>query len=174
MYSFPLWRQAPFIALLIVVLVIAYAPATTQGTTTVRFSALRASNLVTHIYVQVSSAQAHVEGFPNSTGWTSFTQAFPIVDMVSGSNQSISGIIASSTVHSGRFDELRIFFTNSTVVADGTRTSVAAPAPIDLKPNIAVSPNGTTDVLILVAIDYTSLFANPPTLSFTVIQTSIV
>lgn len=174
MYSFPLWRQAPFIALLIVVLVITYAPATTQGTTTVRFSALRTSNIVTHIYIQVSSAQAHVAGFPNSTGWTSFTQPFPIVDMVSPSNQSISQLIASSTVHSGRFDELRIFFTNSTVVIGGTRTSLAAPAPIDLRPNIHVSPNGTTDVLIVVALDYTGLFANPPNLSFTVILTSIL
>lgn len=174
MYSFPVWRQAPFIGLLIVVLVITYAPATTQGTTTVRLSSLRASSVVTHVYVQVSSAQAHADGFPNSTGWTSFAQPFPLIDMVSPSNQSISQIIASSTVHSGRFDELRIFFTNSTVVIGGTRTSLAAPAPVDLRPTIAVSPNGTTDVLIVVALDYTGLFANPPTLSFTVTQTSIV
>lgn len=174
MYSFPLWRQAPFIALLVVVLVVTYAPATAQGTTTVRFSALGAGSVVTHIYVQVSSTQAHVDGFPNSTGWTSFAQPFPIIDLVSPTNQSISQIIASSTVHSGRFDELRIFFTNSTVVIGGTRTSLAAPAPIDLKPTIPVSPNGTTDALIVVALDYTGLFANPPTLSFTVIHTSIV
>src|SRR6266571_1729923 len=66
MYSFPAWRRAPFIALLIIIFVIAYAPATTQGTATVRLAALVSPSNVSHMYVSLSSIQVNRVDTPDN------------------------------------------------------------------------------------------------------------
>ena len=174
MYAFPVWRRAPFMAILIAVIVIAYAPATTQGTTTVRLAALSAHSAVTHIYVQVSSLEIHTAGLPNSTGWTTISHSFPIIDLLSHVNQSLSQTISSATVHSGRYDAVKIFFTNSTLVIAGARTPVGAPPGIDVNSTLLVSPNGTSDLLLVVAFDYAAFFTASPSLSFILVRTSTV
>jgi hypothetical protein len=174
MYGFPVWRRAPFMAILIAVIVIAYAPATTQGTATLRLASLSAPSAVTHIYVQVSSVEIHLAGLPNGTGWTTITRSFPIVDLLSSVNQSLSQTISSATVHSGRYDSVRIFFTNSTLVISGIRTSVGAPPAIDVNPTLLVPPSETSDLLLVVAFDYAAFFSSSPSLSFVLIRTSTV
>jgi Domain of unknown function (DUF4382) len=174
MYAFPVWRRAPFVVILIAVIVIAYAPATTQGTTTLRLASLSAPSAVTHIYVQVSSVEMHPAGLPNSTGWTTITQPFPIIDLLSPVNQSLSQTISSVTIHSGRYDSVRVFFTNSTLVISGMRTPVGAPPAIDVNSTLLVSPNGTSDLLLVVAFDYAAFFTSSPSLTFVLIRTSTV
>jgi hypothetical protein len=170
MYSLPIWRRAPFIALLIVVIIISYAPATTQGTATVRLTALSAPSIVSHIYVEVSSMELHEQGYPNSTGWVMLSQSFPIIDLLASANQSPSQAIASASIHSGRYDTVKILFTNSTILIDGVRTPVAAPSLLSLSLTFPLSPNGNGDLLLVVAFDYAAIFASPPLLSFALIR----
>jgi hypothetical protein len=174
MYSFPVSRRAPFIALLIITLVIAYAPATTRGTATVRLAALSTPSAVSDIFVRISSLELHQEGFPNSTGWSTISQPFPLVDLLSRTNQSLSQTIGSATIHSGRYDTLKIFFTNSTVVISGTRIAVGAPSPLEVNATLLVSPNGVGDLLLVVAFDYAAIFATAPSLTFIVVRISSV
>jgi hypothetical protein len=161
-------------ALLIIIVVIAYAPATTQGTATVRLAALSAPSTVSHIYVEVSSIELHQEGFPNSTGWTTFSQSFPVIDLLSRVNQSLSQTIGSATIHSGRYDNVRIFFTNSTLIINGVKTQVGAPTALEVSTTFLVSPSGTGDLLLVVAFDYAALFGTSPSLTFNVIRVSTV
>jgi hypothetical protein len=174
MYSFPLWRRAPFIALLVIVMVIAYAPSTTEGTATVRLAALSVPSIVGHIYVQVSSIELHSQGFPNSTGWTTMSKSFPIIDLLSPANRSLSQTIGSVTVHSGRYDALTIIFTNSTLIVNGAKTSVAAPPSLNVNATMLVSPNGIGDILLVIGFDYAEIIANSPSLSFILIRVSSV
>jgi hypothetical protein len=174
MYSFPLWRRAPFIALLVIVMVIVYAPATAQGTATVRIAALSVPSIVGHIYIQVSSIELHSQGFPNSTGWTRISNSFPIIDLLSPANQSLSQTIGSATVHSGRYDALRIFFTNSTLIVNGAKTPVGAPPSLDVNATMLVSPNGIGDLLLVVGFDYAEIIATSPSLIFILIRVSSV
>jgi Domain of unknown function (DUF4382) len=170
MYSFPVWRRAPFIAVLLIILVIAYAPATTQGTATLRLATLSASSGISHIFVKVSTVVLHVEGLPNSTGWTTLSQSFPVIDLLSRVNQTLSQTIGSGTIHSGRYDAVRVLFTNATMVIDGARTSLSAPSPLNLNATMLVYPNGISDLLVVVAFDYTTLFAATPSLTFIVVR----
>lgn len=174
MYSLSVWRRAPFIALLVVVVVIAYAPATTQGTATVRLAALSTPSIVSHIFVQVSNMELHSQGFPNSTGWITISKSFPIIDLLSATNQSLSQTIGSATVHTGRYDALRIFFTNATLIVNGARTPVAAPPSLDVNATMLVPPNGIHDLLLVVAFDYAAIIATSPSLVFTLIRVSFV
>src|SRR5438094_67066 len=116
MYSFPAWRRAPFIALLIIIFVIAYAPATTQGTATVRLSALISPSNISHLYISVSSIQLHREGFLN---WTTISQSFPVIDLLSPTSQSTPQTITSASVPSDRYDSMKIIYSNSTVLISG-------------------------------------------------------
>jgi uncharacterized protein DUF4382 len=170
MYSFPIWRKAPFIALLIVVIILSYAPATTQGTATVRLTALFAPSTISHIYVEVSSMELHHQGLANTTGWVTISQSFPVIDLLASTNQSPSQAIASAIIHSGRYDVVKIFFTNSTIVIDGVRIPIAAPSLLNLSVTLPISPNGNGDLLLVIAFDYAAFFASPPSLSFALIR----
>jgi hypothetical protein len=170
MYAFPIWRRAPFIALLVIVMVVTYAPATTEGTATVRLAALSAPSIVSHIYVEVSSMELHQQGYSNSTGWVILSHSFPIIDLLASANQSPSQAIDSASIHSGRYDGVKIFFTNSTIVVDGVRTPVAAPSLLSLSVTFPLSPNGNGDLLLVVAFDYAAFFASPPSLSLALIR----
>ncbi len=169
-----MWRRLPFIGLLIVIFVISYAPATTEGTATVRLADLSAPSIVSHIYIEVSSIEFHREGFP-STGWVTISQSFPVVDLLSPANQSVAHTISSASIHSGRYDSMRIFFTNSTVVISGVNppeVPVAAPPSLVVNATLLVSPNGIGDLLLVVAFDYASLLSTTPSLSFVLVRIS--
>lgn len=172
MYPFPVWRRAPFLALLIVILVIAYAPSTARGTSTFRLAALSSPSAVSHIYVRLSSLDLHGQGYPNGTGWTTLNGPFPVIDLLSQTNQSLSQTISSATIHSGRYDLERIFFTNATIVVGSTRIPVAAPPALQISSTLPVSPNGVSDLLIIVSFDYAAIFASSPSLTFTPVKVS--
>lgn len=177
MYSYPSWRRVPFIALLLVAIVLNYAPATTQGTATVRLVTLSAPSVITHIYLRLSSVQFHQLGYLNSSGWTTISQAFPIVDLLSPANQAMPPIITSAQIHSTSYDSIRLSFTNSTATISGKQTSLAAPSPLLANMTLPVPPNGFGDLQIIVAFDYSQLFPTQPTqpvLSFVLIRVSSV
>ena len=172
MYAYPIWRRAPFIALLIVIVVISYSPAITEGTSTIRLAAVFTPSLVNHVYVQAASVSLHRQGFLNDTGWTTLSQSFPVIDLLSSTGPSLASTVSTATIHSGRYDMVRIFFANSTIVIGGAKTPVAAPSPLELNLTILVAPNGISDLLLLVAFDYAAFFASTPSLSFVLVRAS--
>lgn len=165
-----------FVAVLLVVIVIAFAPAVTQGIATVRLSAISAPSVVSHIFLGVSSIQLHRVGYllSNNSSWTFITQSLPTIDILAPTSQILPQTLTSASVPSGRYDAIKIVFTNSTVILAGQTKGVAAPQPIQGNMTLPISPNGIGDVLLTVQFDYATLFAIDPSLSFTLVQVSAV
>lgn len=164
-------------AILLVAIVLNYAPATAQGTATVRLATLSAPSIVSHLYIQLSSLQLHQLGYLNSSGWTAVSQAFPVVDLLSPSNQAMPPIVTSSPIHSTTYDSIRLSFTNSTATIYGKQISLAAPPQLAANMTLRVPPNGTGDLQIIVAFDYAQLFptqSTQPVLTFVLIRVSTV
>jgi hypothetical protein len=174
MYGFPVWRRLPFIGVLALIFLISYAPATTQGTATVRLSALSAPSVIRHVFVRVSMIEMHREGYPSGIGWTNVSQSFPVVDLLSPTSQPVAQTISSASVHSGRYDAVRILFTNATLVIAGVRAPapLSPPSPLHVNATLLVSPSGVGDLLLVVGFDYESLLSTTPSLSFVLVGTS--
>ena len=49
---------------------------------------------------------------------------------------------------------------------------VAAPPALDANMTMLVAPNGNGDLLLIVAFDYATLFADTPSLSFILVSTT--
>src|SRR5437016_14508136 len=81
-YPYAAWRRILFVAVLVVIIVIAFAPATTQWTIFLRFSSLSSSSAVNHIYVGFTQIALHQAGFVNSTGWIIVSHSFPKIDLL--------------------------------------------------------------------------------------------
>src|SRR6266571_1729922 len=92
----------------------------------------------------------------------------------SKSTASTPPTMISTSVHSGRYDSIKLFFTNSTVSVNGQNQAVAPPSPITANMTLLVAPNGIGDLLLVVAFDYASLYETPPSLSFVLISVSVV
>ena len=176
MYPFPAWRRIVFVAVLVVVIVIAFGPAVTQGTATIRLSAITAPSVVSHIYVGVSSIQLHKLGylFSNNSSWKFITQSISTVDLLAPGAQLLPQTLTSASVASGRYDAVKVVFSNSTLVLAGQNKAVSAPSPLLANMTLPISPNGIGDILIVVQFDYSTLFAIEPSLSFTLVRVSTV
>jgi hypothetical protein len=175
MYPYPLWRRVPFIAVLIAILAISYTPATTTGTATVRISAIATPSIISHLYTGATTIQLHHQGYANNEGWTNITQLFPTVDLLTSTNQTTAQTLITATVHSGRFDTIRILFANSSMVITGTTSGqqpIIAPSPLTVNATLLVSPDGTGDLDIVVAFDYSTLFSTPPALTLVLVRAS--
>ena len=174
MYPFPSWRRVTFIAVLVVIIVIAYAPAVTQGTATIRLAAISAPSVVTHIYIGISSIQLHREALPFSSNnsWAIVSQSYPTIDLLAQSGQAIPAAITSAPIASGRYDAIRISFTNSTLTISGQNKPVAAPTGLEANLTMNVAPNGIGNILLVVAFDYSEFFQSQPSLSFILVQAS--
>jgi uncharacterized protein DUF4382 len=171
-YPYAASRRILFVAILVVIIVIAFAPATTQGTVLLRFSALTSFSVVSHIYVGFTQIALHQAGYLNSSGWVIISQNFPNIDLLS--NQTIPPTVASAPIHSGRYDQIRLVFSNSTVVIAGRSVPVPAPPLLSSNMTLPISPSGIGDVLLIVAFDYSALFSSQPSLSFVLIRASAV
>jgi uncharacterized protein DUF4382 len=176
MYPFPAWRRVVFVAVLVVVIVIAFAPAVTQGTATIRLSAITAPSVLSHIYVGISSIQLHKVGylFSNNVSWTFITQSHPTIDLLAPGAQLLPQTVTSASVPSGRYDAIKVVFANSTVILAGQNKAVPAPQPIQSNMTLPISPNGIGDILLVVQFDYSTLFAIQPSLTFTLVRVSTV
>src|SRR2546427_1339702 len=169
-YPYAAWRRILFVAVLVVIIVIAFAPATTQGTMLLRFSSLTSSSVVSHIYIGFTQIALHQTGYLNSSGWVIISQRFPTIDLLS--SQTIPPTVTSAPIHSGRYDQIRVTFSNSTIVIAGRPIPIAAPPILSSNVTLPVSPSGIGDILLVVAFDYSTLFSTPPSLSFVLIRTS--
>ena len=174
MYPVPAWRRVLFVAILLIVIVIAFAPSTTRGTVTVRLYSFSTPSLVGHVYLGLSRVQFHEIGLPNSTGWVSISQAFPTFDLVSTNGQISPQTILSSQIHSGRYDAMIFTFTNSTMVIAGRAVPLPPPSSLLANMTVPVPPNGIGDVLLVVSFDYSALFASQPLVSLALTQVSTV
>ncbi len=160
-------------AVLVIVIVVAFAPSVSHGTVTLRLYGSSARSVVNHVYVSFMKVELHEAGLPSANGWVTITRSLSHVDLVS-SNQTTPQTVTSANVHSGRYDGIMITFSNSTLVIAGRPVPVSAPPVVKANFTLPVPPNSTGDVFLVLDFDYSSLFANPPTLSLTVLQVSAV
>jgi hypothetical protein len=171
-YPYAAWRRILFVAILVVIIVIGLAPATTQGRVVVRFSSLASSTVISHVFIGFTQIALHQTGYLNSSGWVIISQSFPILDL--SSNQTIPPSATSTTIHSGRYDQVRVAFSNSTLVRGGLRLAMSAPPMLSANVTLPVPPNGIADILLIVGFDYSTLFSTPPSLTLVLMRVSIV
>jgi uncharacterized protein DUF4382 len=174
MYLYPGWRRVLFVAVLVVVLVIALAPSITQGTLKVHIYALTAPGVINHLYVKFSSLQLHTNGFGPGAGWVSINETTPTIDLIPVPSQFLPQIVASAQITSGRYDSIRLFMTNSTALIGTTHVSLSNTPTLSANFTLPIPPNGFGDVLLLVSFDDSLVFANRAALSIQVVQASIV
>jgi uncharacterized protein DUF4382 len=163
-----------FVAVLVVVLVIALAPSITQGTIKVHIYGLTSPGVIEHLYIKFTSLQFHTPGFGFSAGWVSVNETTPTIDLIPMATQFVPQIVASAQITSGRYDAIRLFMTNSTALIGTTHVSLSNTPTLRANFTLPIPPNGFGDVLLLVSFDYSLVFANPATLSIQVVQTSVV
>jgi len=173
-YRFPYWRRLFFVAALLIILVLTLAPSVTKGNINVRVYALIPRGAVTHFLASFSDIQLHTAGLPESSGWLKVGQGSvrPNVDLIPQSDQLVPGTILSASITSGRYDSIRMTFSNSTLVLDsGQKASVpAATPPLSANTIVSVPPNGNGDVLFILSLDYSLLISTSPSISANIAQ----
>ena len=174
MYPYPGWRRVIFVAVLVVVLVVALAPSITQGTIKVHIYGLSAPGGIDHLYIKFMSLQFHTYGFGTSTGWVNVNETTPIIDLIPAPSQFLPQIAASAQITSGRYDSIRLNMTNSTAVIGATHVSLSNTPTLSANFTLPVPPNGFGDVLLVVSFDDSLVLANPATLSIQIVGTSVV
>ena len=176
MYAYPGWRRVIFVAVLVVVLVIALAPSITQGTIKVHIYGLTAPGVIDHLYIKFTVLQFHVYGFAfgSSAGWVNVTETTPAIDLIPTPTQFLPQIVASAQITSGRYDAIRMLMTNSTAMIGGTHVSLSNTPTLNANFTLPIPPNGFGDVLLLVSFDDSLVLTNPAALSIQVVQTSVV
>jgi hypothetical protein len=163
-----------FVAVLVVVLVIALAPSITQGTVKVHIFGLTASGGIDHLYVKFTLLQFHTYGFGFSRGWVNVSQTTPTIDLVPLPSQFLPQIVASAQVTSGRYDGVKLFMTNSTALMGNSRVLMSNTPTLSANFTLPIPPSGFGDILLLVTFDDSLVLANPASLSIQVVQTSVV
>jgi len=173
-YRFPYWRRLFFVAALLIILVLTLAPSVTKGNINVRVYALIPRGAVTHFLASFSDIQLHTAGLSESSGWLKVGQSSvrPNVDLIPQSDQLVPGTILSASITSGRYDSIRMTFSNSTLVLDsGQKASVpAATSPLSANTIVSVPPNGNGDVLFILSLDYSLLISTSPSISANIAQ----
>jgi len=154
--------------------VLTLAPSVTKGNINVRVYALIPRGAVTHFLASFSDIQLHTAGLPESSGWLKVGQGSvrPNVDLIPQSDQLVPGTILSASITSGRYDSIRMTFSNSTLVLDsGQKASVpAATPPLSANTIVSVPPNGNGDVLFILSLDYSLLISTSPSISANIAQ----
>ena len=174
-YPFPKWRRVPFIAALTIILVLSYAPSITRGTVNIRVYAVMPQGPVSHLYVHTAQIQLHTAGLDPSTGIIFLTPTISRVDLVPPLSKPIPTTVLSQTVTSGRYDSIKIVFSNSTVVLDGQKgTAISSGPTLFANVTIPVPPNGNGDVLVVLSLDYSLLLLTTPALSADILQITAV
>jgi Domain of unknown function (DUF4382) len=174
MYLYPGWRRVLFVAVLVVVLVIALAPSITQGTIKIHIYGLNAPGAINHLYIKFTSLQLHTYGFGFGSGWVNVTETTPTIDLISTPTQFLPQIVASGQITSGRYDAIKLIMTNSTALIGTTPVSLPNTPTLNANFTLPIPPNGFGDVLLLVSFDDSLIFANPAALSIQIVQTSAV
>jgi Domain of unknown function (DUF4382) len=163
-----------FVAVLVVVLVIALAPSITQGTIKVHIYGLTTPGVIDHLYVKFTILQLHTYGFGFGAGWVNVSETTPTIDLIPIPTQFLPQIVASAPITSGRYDAIRLFMTNSSALIGTTHVSLSNTPTLNANFTLPIPPNGFGDVLLLLSFDYSLVFASPPALSIQVVQASVV
>jgi hypothetical protein len=174
MYPYPGWRRVIFVAVIVVVLVIALAPSLTQGTIKVHIYGLTTQGVIDHLYVKFANLQFHTYGFGFGAGWVSVNETTPTIDLIPITSQFLPQIVASAQITSGRYDAIRLSMTNSTALVGITRVSLSNTPTLNANFTLPIPPNGFGDVLLLVSFDESLVLASPAALSIQVVQISVV
>jgi hypothetical protein len=174
MYPYPGWRRLIFVAVIVVVLVIALAPSLTQGTIKVHIYGLTTQGVIDHLYVKFANLQFHTYGFGFGAGWVSVNGTTPTIDLIPITSQFLPQIVASAQITSGRYDAIRLSMTNSTALVGITRVSLSNTPTLNANFTLPIPPNGFGDVLLLVSFDESLVLASPAALSIQVVQISVV
>ncbi len=174
MFPYPGWRRVIFVAVLVVVLVMALAPSITQGTIKVHIYGLTTRGVIDHLYVKFTSLQFHTHGFGFSSGWVIVNQTTPTIDLIPVTSQFLPQIVASAQITSGGYDAIKLFMTNSTALVGSTHVSLSNVPMLSANFTLPIPPNGFGDVLLLVSFDESLVLANPAALSIQVVQTSVL
>ncbi len=174
-YPFAAWRRVIFVAALIVILVIAFAPSITQGTVNIRVYGFVPGGPVSHLYVKFSEVSLHTAGYPEDSGWVTLTNLLPRVDLVPQPNQLVPESIISARIQSGRYDAIKLVASNSTLVlASSPGVPISTGSTVNANVTLPIPPNGIGDVLFLLVVDYSALLSSQPTLSLTLLQATPV
>ncbi len=163
-----------FVAVIVVVLVIALAPSLTQGTIKVHIYGMTTQGVIDHLYVKFANLQFHTYGFGFGAGWVSVNETTPTIDLIPITSQFLPQIVASAQITSGRYDAIRLFMTNSTALVGFTRVSLPNTPTLNANFTLPIPPNGFGDVLLLVSFDESLVLASPAALSIQVVQISVV
>ena len=163
-----------FVAVLVIVLVIALAPSITQGTIKVNIYGLTKPGVIDHLYVKFTSLQFHTYGFGFGAGWVSVNETTPTIDLIPIPTQFLPQIVAFAQITSGRYDAIKLVMTNSTALIGTTRVVLSNTPTLNANFTLPIPPNGFGDVLLLVSFDDSLILANPAALSIQVVQTSVV
>jgi len=174
MYPYPGWRRVIFVAVIVVVLVIALAPSLTQGTIKVHIYGMTTQGVIDHLYVKFANLQFHTYGFGFGAGWVSVNETTPTIDLIPITSQFLPQIVASAQITSGRYDAIRLSMTNSTALVGITRVSLSNTPTLNANFTLPIPPNGFGDVLLLVSFDESLVLASPAALSIQVVQISVV
>jgi len=174
MYLYHGWRRVIFVAVLVVVLIIALAPSITQGTIKLHIYGLTTHGVIDHLYVKFANLQLHTYGFGFGAGWFNVTETTPTIDLIPIASQFLPQIVASAQITSGRYDAIRLVMTNSTALVGSSRVSLSNTPTLNANFTLPIPPNGFGDVLLLLSFDESLVLANPAVLSIQVVQTSVV
>ncbi len=172
-YRFPAWRRVTFLALLIITLTLALAPSVTKGNINVRAYALLPQGVVKHLYTTFTGVQLHVAGLPEANGWITINQNVnePKVDLVPQSNQLLPSQVLTTSTTSGRYDMIKMTFSNSTLIlTNGAKTNIATGPLLTANATISIPPNGNGDVLFILSLDYAQLISANPTITAAITQ----
>lgn len=149
-----------------VILVVAFAPSITQGTVNVRVYGFAQEGPISHVYVKFSEVALHTTGYPADSGWVTYRNLLPFVDLVPQPGQVIPGSITSVRIQSGRYDSLKLVASNSTVIiANSQRVPLSGGTTISANVTLPIPPNRVGDVLVVVTFDYAQLLSAQPSLS---------
>lgn len=174
MYPYPGWRRVIFVAVLVVVLVVALAPSLTQGTIKVHIYGLGTRGVIDHLFVKFSVLQFHTHGFGFTAGWVNVTQTTSTIDLIPTTSQFLPQIVTSAQITSGGYDAMRLFMTNSTAMVGPSHVSLSNVPMLSANFTLPIPPNGFGDVLLLVSFDQSLVLANPAVLSIQIVQTSVI
>ncbi len=170
-YRSPGWRRIIFVAALLVILVVTFGPAISQGTVNVSIYGPPSDGVFSHIFVKITKVELHTASFPAASGWITLTQIVPKVDIVSSPGQFIPEAILSSQIQSGRYDSIRLSVSNATAMVGNTQT-IPVSNNLILTSNVVVPvpPNGAGDVLVVLTVNYSQLLDSTPSLDMQILQ----
>ncbi len=169
-YYYPFWRRVIFLALLVLIVVVAIVPAVSTGTINVRIATISTPAALQHVYLKISQLELHTAGLPSSIGWVSLTSGLPTIDLAT--QPGLPSTI-STAVQSGRYDAVRISISQATLVEGGItpRTvCTASCAPLNANVTVSVPPSGYGDVLLIVSPSFSGLLGSPSTFILNVVD----